>query len=75
MLERHLTFQFQQDPSFWQLDNVSVTNSTNSQLVLNGDFQGGSVANSAGQLVPDNWTFIGQAGLYAGGTLSYPVRS
>ena len=64
-----LTIQFRQDPAYWGLDDVSVTNSANTQLLLNGDFQGGSTANTAGQLVPDSWTFIGQVGLDAGGTL------
>ncbi|HEY1725965.1 MAG TPA: hypothetical protein VGF89_11100, partial [Steroidobacteraceae bacterium] len=39
-----LTFEFRQDPAYWRLDDVSVTNGS-SQLITNGGFEGGGYAN------------------------------
>ncbi|MGH8232365.1 MAG: hypothetical protein ACRESY_11130, partial [Steroidobacteraceae bacterium] len=62
-----LTFEFRQDPAYWSLDDVSVTNGS-TQLLSNGGFEGGGYF-AGGQEVPNSWTLIGQPGLYAGGTL------
>jgi len=39
-----LTFSFRNDPSFWYLDDVSVTNSSGQQFLLNGGFEQGTLA-------------------------------
>jgi fibronectin-binding autotransporter adhesin len=67
LAQTFLTFEFRQDPAWWSLDDVSVTNSANTQLLANGGFENGSYGN---QNTPNDWTLIGQAGLYAGGQVS-----
>jgi fibronectin-binding autotransporter adhesin len=67
LAQTFLTFEFRQDPAWWSLDDVSVTNSANTQLIANGGFENGSYGNQA---TPNDWTLIGQAGLYAGGQVS-----
>ena len=67
LAQTFLTFEFRQDPAYWSLDDVSVTNSSSTQLIVNGGFEGGSYG---GQATPNSWTLIGQAGLSAGGTVS-----
>ena len=67
LAQTFLTFEFRQDPAYWNLDDVSVTNSANTQLITNGGFENGAYG---GQATPNNWTLIGQAGLQAGGTVS-----
>src|SRR5665213_3104238 len=65
-----ITFQFRQDPSYYNLDNVSITPlGSGTALAVNGTFEG-STTDMGGQLVPNGWTFIGQAGLTAGGTVA-----
>ena len=67
--QTYITFQFRQDPSYYNLDNVSITPlGSSTALAVNGDFEG-STTPMGGQLVPNGWTFIGQAGLQAGGTV------
>jgi fibronectin-binding autotransporter adhesin len=67
LAQTFLTFEFRQDPAFWRLDDVSITNSTNTQLIANGGFENGFYGN---QNTPNSWTLIGQAGLDAGGEVS-----
>jgi fibronectin-binding autotransporter adhesin len=67
LAQTFLTFEFRQDPAFWSLDDVSITNSASTQLIVNGGFEGGSYG---GQATPNSWTLIGQAGLDAGGEVS-----
>src|SRR6202050_3952341 len=67
LAQTFLTFEFRQDPAYWSLDDVSVTNSASTQLIVNGGFEGGSYG---GQDTPNSWTLIGQAGLEAGGSVS-----
>jgi hypothetical protein len=38
-----LTFALQNDPNFWYLDDVSVTNSSGEELLSNGGFEQGSL--------------------------------
>jgi len=64
LAQTFLTFEFRQDPAYWRLDDVSVLNSANTQLIANGGFDGGAYG---GQNTPNSWTLIGQAGLNAGG--------
>lgn len=40
-----LTFSFRNDPSYWYLDDVFVTNSSGQQLLLNTGFEQGTLAN------------------------------
>ncbi len=40
-----LTFSFRDDPSYWYLDAVSVTNSSGQELLSNGGFEQGTLAN------------------------------
>jgi hypothetical protein len=40
-----ITFSFRNDPDYWYLDDVSVTNSSGQQLLLNGGFEQGSLVN------------------------------
>ena len=67
LAQTFLTFEFRQDPAYWRLDDVSVTNSSTTQLIVNGGFEGGSYGR---QRTPNSWTLIGQAGLSAGGSIS-----
>jgi fibronectin-binding autotransporter adhesin len=68
LTQTYITFQFRQDPSYYNLDNVSITPlGSGTALAVNGNFEG-STSNMGGQLVPNGWTFVGQAGLTAGGT-------
>jgi autotransporter-associated beta strand protein len=64
-----LSFLFRNDPSYSQLDNVSLTvagGSTN--LLMNGDFENGGYAGD-GVTIPNNWISIGTPGLGAAGSL------
>ncbi len=38
-----LAFAFRNDPNYWYLDDVSVTNSSGGQLLSNGGFESGSL--------------------------------
>jgi fibronectin-binding autotransporter adhesin len=67
LAQTFLTFEFRQDPAYWRLDDVSVTSSVGTELLLNGGFENGSYG---GQDTPNDWTLIGQAGLDAGGRVS-----
>src|ERR1700733_13448133 len=53
LAQTFLTFEFRQDPAYWRLDDVSITNSTNSQLLANGGFENGSYGP---QDTPNSWT-------------------
>lgn len=53
-----LTFSFRNDPSFWYLDAVTVTNSSGQQLLSNGGFEQGSLANWV-YCNPKNATYAG----------------
>ena len=54
----YLTFFFRQDPLSWAFDNVSFTDSSGNNLVVNGSFETGD---STG------WMLVGQQGLERGG--------
>ncbi|UJR38792.1 hypothetical protein I4U23_031457 [Adineta vaga] len=45
ILSAKLTFALRNDPDFWYLDDVSVTNSSGNQLLSNGNFEQGILGN------------------------------
>jgi len=68
-----LSITFRNDPNYTGLDTVSVVDSadtTNTNLIQNGGFEGGGYSVSGNNsLLPNNWTSIGQPNLYAAGRL------
>jgi len=67
-----LTFSFRNDPNYWYLDDVSVTNSSGQQFLLNGGFEQGTLADWV-YCNPKNATFAGSAyyGYSYSGSYSY----
>jgi hypothetical protein len=61
-----LAFQFRNDPNYWYMDDVSVSNET-TELLVNGDFESGSLS-------PD-WTTSTPNGQCSGSTGAYLVSS
>ena len=59
--QTYLTFFFRQDPAYWAFDNVSFTDSSGNNLVVNGSFETGD---STG------WMLVGQQGLEAAGQVT-----
>jgi autotransporter-associated beta strand protein len=65
-----LSFTFRNDPSFSQLDDISLTPiSGGANLVQNPGFEGGTTAGQDGVQIPNDWIAIGQQGLAAAGTV------
>jgi hypothetical protein len=54
-------FALRNDPSFWYLDDVSVTNSSGDQLIVNGGFETGSVT---------GWTYCNPSSATSPGIVS-----
>lgn len=50
LAQTYITFEFRQDPAYWGLDDVSVTDSGGTNLVGNGGFETGNLT---------DWTLIG----------------
>jgi PEP-CTERM motif-containing protein len=63
-----ISFAFREDPSFLELDNVSVTTGGGPNLLTNGNFEGGGVL-VGGVLVPTGWTALNAFGALAAGEL------
>ena len=59
-----LTFLFRQDPAYWYLDTVSVTQGAGPNLLTNGDFSSNPFAINR---TSGPWRFVGQPGLNAAG--------
>jgi hypothetical protein len=61
----NLSFAFREDPSFLNLDNVTMTDVTTPgpNLVVNGDFEAGPVGDNQ----PDGWTYLNIFGAGAAG--------
>jgi hypothetical protein len=64
-----LSFAFREDPAFISLDNVSVIadgDMTNTNLVTNGDFEGGS----SGPNTPTGWNYLNTFGATFAGVVT-----
>jgi hypothetical protein len=57
-------FALRNDPSFWYLDDVSITNSSGDQLIVNGDFETGSLT---------GWTYCNPSSVTYSGTVTSSV--
>jgi len=66
-----ITFAFREDPSRVSLANVSVTDVTTSSgnLLVNGDFSGGTYATAQNPRIPNGWTYANVFGVLAGGAV------
>jgi hypothetical protein len=53
-----ITFSFRNDPDYWYLDDVSVTNSSGEELLLNDGFEQGSLVDWV-YCNPNNAVFSG----------------
>lgn len=64
----HLSFAFRNDPSYLELANVSLVDSTtsSSNLLTNGNFSSGTLGSSA----PTGWTYLNAFGASHGGALT-----
>jgi hypothetical protein len=64
----NLSIALREDPAFIYVDNVSLTDLTNpgGELLTNGDFEGGTVGNSA----PNGWTYLNVFGAAFGGLVN-----
>jgi hypothetical protein len=64
-----ITFAIREDPAFISLSNVSVTDMTtpSGELLANGNFSGGTYANTQNSAIPNGWTYANQYGAFAGG--------
>jgi hypothetical protein len=59
-----LTFALRDDPAYWYLDDVSVTDSSNNQLLTNGDFELGSLS---------GWAYCNPSNAPAAGVVSSSI--
>jgi len=64
-----ITFAFRDDPAFISFASASVTDLTSESgnLLLNGDFSGGTYTNNGNPSAPNNWTYADQYGVLDGG--------
>ena len=64
-----ITFAFRDDPAYISFDDVSLKNLTTSSgnLLLNGDFSGGTYTNNGNSLTPVSWIYANQYGASHGG--------
>ena len=58
--QTYLTFLFRQDPNNWEFDNVSFTDRSRNNLVVNGSFETGDLT---------GWMLVSQQGVPRGGFL------
>jgi uncharacterized protein DUF11 len=67
-----ITFAFREDPAFISFTNASVTDVTtgsSTNLLMNGDFSGGTYLNNGNNLTPIGWTFANVFGAAASGVV------
>jgi uncharacterized repeat protein (TIGR01451 family) len=67
-----ITFAFRDDPAQIALANASVTDVTipsapSGNLLINGDFSGGTHTENGNNFVPNSWTYANVFGVFAGG--------
>jgi len=64
-----ITIAFREDPAFISFSNVSLVNNTTSSgnLLVNGNFAGGTYTSSGNAAAPVGWTYANVYGAYAGG--------
>jgi hypothetical protein len=55
-----ITFAFRDDPAFLFFSNSSVSTGGGPNLLLNGNFMGGTYSMGANGAIPDDWTFQNQ---------------
>jgi acyl-coenzyme A thioesterase PaaI-like protein len=60
MAKTWLTFEFRNDPSFWALDDISVTNAGGTNVIVNGGFETGTLS---------PWTLYDPSNLSNAGTV------
>jgi hypothetical protein len=67
-----ITFALRNDPAFIGLDNIMVTDTTTSSgnLILNGDFEGGTQTSGGNSAAPVDWTYDNVYGAGAGGVVT-----
>ena len=67
-----ITFAFRDDPAFINFGAASVVDTTTSSgnLLLNGDFSGGTNTQNGNTLAPVDWTYANQYGATSGGTVT-----
>ncbi|HWY60953.1 MAG TPA: PEPxxWA-CTERM sorting domain-containing protein [Rhizomicrobium sp.] len=66
-----ITFAFRQDPSFSSFSGASVVDLTTSSgnLLINGDFSGGTYTNNGNASTPNGWTYANIYGAIDGGEI------
>ena len=66
-----ITFAFREDPAFISFSDASLTDLTTSSgnLLLNGDFSGGTYTDSGNSSTPVDWTYANQYGATFGGVV------
>ena len=64
-----ITFAFREDPAFVSIENVSLQDLTTpgGNLLVNGDFSGGTYTNSGNSATPLGWTYANVYGASSGG--------
>lgn len=67
-----ITFALREDPAFLYLSNISLVNNTTSSgnLLINGNFAGGTYTSNGNNLAPIGWTFDNVYGAAASGVVS-----
>lgn len=71
----YLQLYFRNDPSYFNLFNVSLTTNGGSNLITNPNFSGASTKGANNIDVPAGWMTIGTQGLGAAGTVSRDCRT
>jgi hypothetical protein len=68
----NLAFAFREDPAYIDLSNVTMVDQTSlsGNLVVNGDFNGGTYPIGSVQTEPDGWDYLNFYNAQAAGTVS-----
>lgn len=67
-----ITFAFREDPAFISFESASLVDLTNpsGNLLLNGDFSGGTYTDNGNSATPNGWTYANIYGAEAGGVVT-----